>query len=63
VFSAALECQCGHEAVLCVDLPPDMDVGQSLLLQWQAKLSLFGMALEMEHYLQGMSGDVQVQRS
>jgi len=40
-----------------------MDVGQSLLLQWQAKLSLFGMALEMEHYLQGMSGDVQVQRS
>lgn len=63
MFSAALECQCGHEAVLCVDLPPDMDVGQSLLLQWQAKLSLFGMALEMEHYLQGMSGDVQVQRS
>ena len=60
MFSAALECQCGHEAVLCVDLPPEVDVGQSLLLQWQAKLSLLGMALEMDHYLQGVPGDVSL---
>ena len=53
MFSAVLPCQGGRQSTLCITLPSDVDVGQSLLHHWQAKISLLGLALEMQHYLQG----------